>query len=523
MGLERMWSYMKKMMHRAAALALCLVLALSAAPAALAAGTPLERTADYVCQTVTDPTVGTAGGEWAVLALKRAGRLTADQEARYLENLQKCLEASGGVLSSTKYTEYARVVLALTALGEDPGSAAGYDLLSPLAECDKVVRQGINGAIWALIALRSAACTAWDVQSGELVEAGDVYRSAILAAQLSDGGWSLSGKTPADPDITAMALCALAPYQENDAVKAAVERGLGCLSAIQNDDGTFGAPTAESCAQVVLALHELGLSPDDARFTKGGVSALEALLTFARSDGSFSHVPGGAADQMATEQALCALAAQEVAGSFFLPETTGETPDLAIPAPGSETVTFPDIQGRADQSAIEDLARRGVLLGRSDGTFDPDASMTRGEFCAVVVRALGLKKTQESPFTDVPAWCADAVAAAYEAGIVRGTTATTFTPGGTITRQEAAVMLARAARYASGTAISYSQAACETLLRSGGSDWAQCGAWAARDVALCLQSGLLGGTNGTIRPRSPITRGEVAQSVAGLLHSEFLA
>lgn len=522
MGLERMWSYMKKMMHRAAALALCLVLALSAAPAALAAGTPLERTADYVCQTVTDPTVGTAGGEWAVLALKRAGRLTADQEARYLENLQKCLEASGGVLSSTKYTEYARVVLALTALGEDPGNAAGYGLLSPLAECDKVVRQGINGAIWALIALRSAACTAWDVQSGELVEAGDVYLSAILAAQLSDGGWSLSGKTPADPDITAMALCALAPYQENDAVKTAVERGLGCLSAIQNADGTFGAPTAESCAQVVLALHELGLSPDDGRFTKGGVSALEALLTFARSDGSFSHVPGGMADQMATEQALCALAAQEVEGSFFLPEN-GETPELSVPALGSETVTFPDIQGRADQSAIEDLAGRGVLLGRNDGTFDPDASMTRGEFCAVVVRALGLKKTQESPFTDVPAWCADAVAAAYEAGIVRGTTATTFTPGGTITRQEAAVMLARAARYASGTAISYSQAACETLLRSGGSDWAQCGAWAARDVALCLQSGLLGGTNGTIRPRSPITRGEVAQSVAGLLHSEFLA
>lgn len=522
MGLERMWSYMKKMMHRAAALALCLVLALSAAPAALAAGTPLERTADYVCQTVPDPTVGTAGGEWAVLALKRAGRLTADQEARYLENLQKCLEASGGVLSSTKYTEYARVALALTALGEDPGSAAGYNLLSPLAECDKVVRQGINGAIWALIALRSAACTAWDVQSGALVEAGDVYRSAILAAQLSDGGWSLSGKTPADPDITAMALCALAPYQENDAVKTAVERGLGCLSAIQNADGTFGAPTAESCAQVVLALHELGLSPDDGRFTKGGVSAREALLTFARSDGSFSHVPGGMADQMATEQALCALAAQEVEGSFFLSENS-ETPELSVPALGSEAVTFPDIQGRADQSAIEDLARRGVLLGRSDGTFDPDASMTRGEFCVVVVRALGLKKTQESPFTDVPAWCADAVAAAYEAGIVRGTTATTFTPGGTITRQEASVMLARAARYASGTAVSYSQAACESLLRSGGSDWAACGAWAARDVALCLQSGLLGGTNGTIRPRSPIARGEVAQSVAGLLHSEFLA
>ena len=84
-------------------------------------------------------------------------------------------------------------------------------------------------------------------------------------------------------------------------------------------------------------------------------------------------------------------------------------------------------------------------------------------------------------------------------------------------------MLARAARYASGTAVSYSQAACEALLRSGGSDWASCGDWAARDVALCLQSGLLGGTDGTIRPRSPITRGEVAQSVAGLLHSAFLA
>ena len=83
----------------------------------------------------------------------------------------------------------------------------------------------------------------------------------ILDAQLNDGGWDLSaGK--ADPDMTAMAIQALAPYYKtNETVKAAVDKALDVLSSLQQGDGGFGSwgtVNSESCAQVIVALTALG-------------------------------------------------------------------------------------------------------------------------------------------------------------------------------------------------------------------------------------------------------------------------
>lgn len=511
---------MKQLVRRSAAWLLALILVLSAAPFAGAAETPLERTAAYVQRTVSSPAVSSVGGEWAVLGLSQAGLLPAGYGAVYYQNLCDQLEEHAGTLSATKYTEYARVVLALAALGYDPASVNGYDLLAPLADYDKVVRQGINGAVWALIALQSLGdCTAWELEGDVLVSANEKYAGNILESQLPDGGWSLSGKAPADPDVTAMALTALAPRQD---ASEAVSKGLACLSALQNSDGSFGSPAnAESCAQVVLALGALGVSAADSRFIKGGSSPSAALLAFARADGSFSHLYGGEANQMATEQALCALTSlrrQETGESGFFTVTESRAPALRIPAENQAAAAFPDIQGRADQTAVESLARRGVLLGRSDGRFDPGASMTRAEFCAVLVRALGLELPESTGFADVPAWCAGYVAAAYEAGIVKGTSDAAFTPNGTITRQEAAVMAARAAQFAGQSRTIYSQDAQSFVLRAHGTDWAACGGWAGQGLAYCLQNDLLGGMgSGRIRPLEAVTRGEVAQTVYALL------
>lgn len=510
---------MKRLARRSAAWLLALVLALNAAPPSRAAETPLERTAAYVQEAVSSPAVGSTGGEWAVLGLARAGLLPEGYGAAYYQALCDRLEEGSGTLSATKYTEYARVTLALAALGYDPASVKGHDLLARLADEDKVVRQGINGAIWALIALQSLGdCSAWDLEGEALVSANETYAGDILAAQLPDGGWSLSGRAPADPDVTAMALTALASRQDGS---EAVSKGLTCLSAMQNSDGSFGSPaSAESCAQVVLALGALGVSAADSRFIKGGKSPAAALLAFARADGSFSHLYGGGANQMATEQALCALASlqrQETGESGFFAVTESSAPSLQIPAGNLAAAPFPDIQGRADQAAIESLARRGVLLGRSDGRFDPDASMTRAEFCAALIRALGLELPEETGFTDVPAWCAGYVAAAYDAGIVKGTSDTAFTPNGTITRQEAAVMAARAAQFAGPCRTVYSQDAQGYLLRTHGTDWASCGSWAGQGLAYCLHNGLLGTMGGRIRPLEAVTRGEVAQTLCALL------
>lgn len=73
----------------------------------------------------------------------------------YYSNLENYVKAHNGVLHSRKYTEYSRVVLALTAIGKEPSNVAGYNLLTPLGDYDKTIQQGINGPIWALLALDS--------------------------------------------------------------------------------------------------------------------------------------------------------------------------------------------------------------------------------------------------------------------------------------------------------------------------------------------------------------------------------
>lgn len=99
---------------------------------------------------------------------------------------------------------------------------------------------------------------------------------AILSAECSGGGWAFGGSA-ADPDMTAMALQALAAYRSEAAVAAAVTRGLDVLSAMQTGDGGFassGVVNAESAAQVIVACTALGIDPDtDSRFVKDGGSA----------------------------------------------------------------------------------------------------------------------------------------------------------------------------------------------------------------------------------------------------------
>ena len=119
----------------------------------------------------------------------------------------------------------------------------------------------------------------------------------------------------ADPDMTAMAIQALAPYYENAQVKAAVDAALTFLAGAQNDDATFSEipgtdASAESTAQVIVALTALGIDPTaDSRFNKNDLTVLDALASFYVTGGGFRHTAGGDRDGMATEQGYYALAA----------------------------------------------------------------------------------------------------------------------------------------------------------------------------------------------------------------------
>lgn len=285
------------------------------APAPASYGEILVETAAYLSASVPDPGVSSIGGEWAVIGLARNGSLPADWVSTYYSNLVRTLRDAGGVLHRVKYTEYSRVVLALSSLGFDPTDVAGYDVLSPLGDFDQVCWQGVNGPIWALIALDSRGYDAPTAPDGKRQTTRDALIDAILESEISGGGWALSGSVP-DVDLTAMALTSLAPYRASRAdVAAAVERGLSVLSSLQGEDGGYGdagSATSESCAQVVVALSALGIDPaSDARFAKAGGSVFDALCAFAVPGGGFKHVADGEVNGMATEQGFYALVAYE--------------------------------------------------------------------------------------------------------------------------------------------------------------------------------------------------------------------
>lgn len=102
--------------------------------------------------------------------------------------------------------------------------------------------------------------------------------------------------------------------------------------------------------------------------------------------------------------------------------------------------------------AVDVLSNRGVARGSSDGSYRPYETVTRAQFAALLARAVHPPAAGQEPFTDVPAtaWYRDSVAALHAAGLVKGTSATLFSPFGNISRQQAASLVMRATAYARG-------------------------------------------------------------------------
>lgn len=274
-----------------------------------------EETGAYL-QAQTAPTVGSIGGEWAVIGLSRA-RLLSDETAQsYEQTVEDYVKQAGSVrLHHAKSTENSRTILGLTAAGYNAANVAGVDLTAGLTDMAYLRAQGTNGPIWALIALD---CHGYDIPQcadGEEQTTREGLVAEILSYQCSDGGWALMGDE-SDVDMTAMALTALAPYKDDVEVKAAVDAALAYLSDAQQDDGGFmgwGTANSESCAQVIVALTALGIDPAaDSRFVKNGASPLDGLCAFACEGGGFCHSNEQAEpDGMATEQGFYALAAYD--------------------------------------------------------------------------------------------------------------------------------------------------------------------------------------------------------------------
>ncbi|MBQ3134232.1 MAG: S-layer homology domain-containing protein [Oscillospiraceae bacterium] len=503
---------------------LLMSLVLPAAAGTERIGQAVQTSADYMLTAVPAPAVGSVGGEWAVIGLARSGcNVPQDYWDGYYQRVEQTVKNSGGVLHQRKYTEYSRLVLALTAVGADPTDVAGYDLLAPLGDFDKVVWQGVNGPIYALLAL--------DCGDYEMGQVRQRYVDYILARQFPDGGWSLTDTS--DPDLTGMALQALASYQSQPKAAAAIQKALDYLSGEQNRNGSFD--TLESTAQVLVALCELGLGPNYAPLTGSGNTLLDGLLSFRRSDGSFIHAYGQSGnDQMASEQGLYALAAavratEGRASLYHMDDVTicvsgesvsglpGKHPDVLAPKRTDPGRTFSDIAGHPSRTAIEALAQRGITAGKGNGRFDPDTALTRGEFTTLIVRTLGLTPISGNAFRDVArtAWYAGFVGTAHRYGIVSGVGAGKFDPEGTITRQQAAVMVTKAAALC-GMETGLTQAKISDTLSLFG-DYPAVSSWARASVAFCCRSGIWDNSAWGIQPNKYVSRAEMAQMLYNLL------
>ena len=489
---------------------------------------------DYIESVVTTPVVGSVGGEWAVLALARAGRIHAGSPwalgwfsalGQMLDEVSR-LEAEGHDISNPatintfpselrRWTDFQRVTIALTALGQDATNFQGHDVTAPFRNfvpntARHALNQTINVDTYALIALDTRP------YEGNRTR----FKEALLDAQRSDGSWSLIATAPTsalDIDVTAMALQALAPYHRagDTRVIAAVDQALSWLRAQVFDD-------PEAIAQMIVALTALGQD-----FASEAAYYVELILQWADpATGGFRRPnPDSPLNLMATEQAAYALVAywRFVNGMSALYDMQdavrqpGRHPDVSqveVTAPGK---TFPDVATHESRTAIEALAARGIITGRNEHVFDPDATMTRSEFAAITTRALGLpSRTNTADFEDIPttAWYASAVHTAFAYQIVRGTSLTTFHPYGTITLQEAAVMVARAALLA-GLDTRLNAFEIQQILAPF-QDGNTVADWARAELAFLYHSGILDATT-TIAPQTQIRRGEIAEMLYRML------
>ena len=186
--------------------------------------------------------------------------------------------------------------------------------------------------------------------------------------------------------------------------------------------------------------------------------------------------------------------------------------DPSQPDAPEKEPAFADIDGQWYESYVELVAEAGIIKGYDDGLFHGDNHVTREEFAAMLVRALGLTDNGKAcAFTDISGrWSEEAIRIAAQNGLVNGVDATTFAPDAEITRQEMMTMIARALK-ATGLNVTGS----DDL--SGYADANEVSGWALSSVRTLVASGIISGDNGKLNPTGTCTRSEAAAVFSRLL------
>ena len=331
-----------------------------------------EATGDYMAA-LGDPSAGSTGGEWMVLGFARSGREVPDS---YYDSVVAYVDEKiddNGRLHATKCTTNCRFIVALTAIGKDPTDVGGHNLLAGLNDMGYIRKVGVSGVIWTLIAFD---CGNYETPDGIDRE---TLVDTILDFQVPGGGWATSGNI-ADPDVTSMAIQALAPYREDADVQNALDTAVTVLAGMLDETGNFPSQygaSSESVSQVIVALCTLGIDPNtDARFVKNGMSALDGLLGYYVEGGGFRHIHSGRIDGIATEQGYYALTA-------YFRMLEGKTPLYDM----TDGVNLTPQQPQTPEADKQDLLWLWIVLG---------TGIALTAVCLLLKKKLGKRKSSNA-------------------------------------------------------------------------------------------------------------------------------
>lgn len=332
--------------------------------------TVLSKVREYILKKDTKPEYSSI---WNVIGLKRSGlNVPKSYTDLFYSNVIAYCEREDWQITRAKYSDYSKLILALTAIGVDARNVMGHNLFSYLSDYANVSSQGNNGPIWALIALNcNPAYTIPINPSASQQTTEELLIQKILKMQCADGGWTLKG-TKGDSDMTGMAIQALSSYYgKREDVTKAIDKGLFWISTNELKSGgfsTMGTETAESTAQIITGLCGIGIDcGKDSRFIKNGKWPMTGLFQYYMPEGGFMHIisqTGNAINGMATEQSFYATVAYRrlLAGNTFLYDMS----DVKI-TPGKKPVVSPtirtyDADGIADKNTENNVSKKVKVI-----------------------------------------------------------------------------------------------------------------------------------------------------------------
>lgn len=280
--------------------------------------------------------------------------LSSLQKANYIDKAG-LMEEAALIAANAKAsaTDLEKAAIALSAAGVNATAfrvdGQNIDLIDKILN-HKDLNSLINAQVYALLALDSGdygmpAGAVWSRE--KLVE-------NILSDVCTNGGWTFSGDT-ADPDMTAMALTALAPYKDQSAVKAEIDKALSVLRTLQEEDGSFasgGMKNSLSTASVIVALRSLGIDIET-DFVKDQNTTVDAMMSYLAPDGGFGIDSNAQSSTMATEQCFMALASLQKEEPLYQFAVDSSEKTVTIRIEGMDQTIVPQTSVKVDNFDLQ--------------------------------------------------------------------------------------------------------------------------------------------------------------------------